>query len=99
MPRGSASFLLGFAFGVVTLSAFRHELHLTGDAELIGLFLLYGIGLVTVVAAWYRRVLARVGRKLDPKIFSRDREWAVFIWGSLLLFVSYFALILMVADF
>ena len=99
MPRGTASFLLGFGFGVITLAAFRHELHLTGDIPLMSVFLLYGIGLVAVVVGWYRRVLKRVGERLDLATFRRDREWAVFIWGSLFLFASYFALILMVADF
>lgn len=99
MPRGSASFLLGFGFGVLTLSAFRHELHLTGDIELMGLFLIYGVGLVALVTAWYRRTLRKAGEQCDPAVFRRDSVWAVFIWGTLFLFASYFALILMVAAF
>ncbi len=99
MPRGSAPFLLGFGFGVVTLSAFRHELHLTGDVELMALFLVYGIGMVAVVTVWYRRVVKRTAAKLDPKVLLPTSEWGLFVWGTLFLFASYFALLLMVADF
>lgn len=91
--------MLGFGFGVVTLSAFRHELHLTGDLELMTLFLVYGIGLIGVVTVWYRRVLERTSAKLDPRILRLTTEWGLFIWGTLFLFASYFALLLMVADF
>jgi len=99
MPRGLISFPLGFAFGVLTLSAFRHEVHLTGHLELMTLFAVYGVSLILVDALWYRRVRRRVEQIRGKRRVSLESEWVSFVWGSLFLFVSYFGLMLMVIEF
>ena len=98
-PPGSAAFLLGPAFDVLMLAAFRHELHLTGDPELMTALLVYCFGMIILVTIWCRRVPNRTSEKLDSNELRPTTEWGPFIWGSLFLFASYFALLLMVADF
>jgi len=99
MPKGLPSFLLGFAFGILTLSAFRHELHLTGHLEIMLIFAAYGAILFVADIAWYRKVLHRVERLRGTRSARLESEWATFVWGSLFLFVSYFSLMLMVIEF
>ena len=99
MPRGLPSFLLGFAFGILTLAAFRHELHLTGHIEIMVVFAVYGAILVSAEVFWYRRVYRRVQHVRGAVRAGLEAEWTTFIWGSVLLFVSYFGLMLMVIEF
>ncbi len=93
------SFLLGFAFGILTLSAFRHELHLSGHLGIMLIFAAYGAILVAADVIWYRSVLRRVERSRGAGSARLESEWATFVWGSLFLFVSYFGLMLMVIEF
>ena len=99
MPKGLPSFLLGFAFGVLTLAAFRHELHLTGHVEIMLVFAAYGAVLVVADVLWYRRTRERVLRIRGESKAGLEAEWTTFVWGSLFLFVSYFGLMLMVIEF
>jgi hypothetical protein len=99
MPKGLPSFLLGFAFGVLTLAAFRHELHLTGHVEIMVIFAVYGAVLVVADLLWYRRVRRRVAQIRGEGKARLEAEWTTFVWGSLFLFVAYFGLMLMVIEF
>ncbi|GAB4250090.1 MAG: hypothetical protein Kow00109_26060 [Acidobacteriota bacterium] len=99
MARGLAAFLLGFGCGALTLAVFRHEVSVTQDLPLLVGFALVGAAGGLFEYAWYRRIRRRLEGILEPRLAALQREWVAFLWGTLVLGMLYFGLMILFLGF
>lgn len=99
MNRLIGAFLLGFAFGVGTLVVFRHEVQLTSDAGVLFILSLVGLALLGGLVLWFRSCRRSVVAERGPGAAKVEEEWVGFVWGSILLMLIYFALVVIVVQF
>ena len=84
MLRNTFVFLLGFTFGVATLTTFRHEVQLSSRTETLFILVVAGVLYVGLTVTWLKRLQMH-----DPKTHNHPIEWSQFIWTTLvLLFVD-----------
>ena len=97
MFRSALVFLLGFSFGVATITTFRHEVGLTSRAGTATILLIAGGFYAGVTLVWLIRLRALI--RNTSQSFAVTAEWGHFVWGSLTLLIIYLTLVIVFLRF
>jgi hypothetical protein len=95
--RDTLVFLLGFGFGLATLTTFRHEIDLTSQTRTVLTLIIAGALLTVTVVVWLMR-LRNQSQNIGQRL-TQTPEWAYFMWGSLSLLIIYLTLVIVFLDF
>ena len=75
----------------------QHEIDLSSHAGVLGVLFLVGLLLAIGLVRWFRSVSLCSSQGEGTFEYSIEREWLGFLWGSVLLLITYLTLVFVVA--